>query len=104
MQDFIDHIQQRKIQEIRFTGQTSLFRKNFQTFNARAARSALFLNVLPFCKPKSSCFIRETVVKRISFFMEVLMLYVAYFAHFDFKKFPWESFVPEFVSLFSESL
>ena len=62
--------------EIRFTEKTALFRKGFQTLNARPERTALSSNVDQFCKPKSSCFVRGTAVKRISFFLEFLMLYV----------------------------
>ena len=51
--------------EIRFTGKTTLFRGDFQTLNARAARTAFSSNVQQFFKPKSSCFMRETAVKRI---------------------------------------
>ena len=46
--------------EIRVTGKTTLFRRDFQTLNTRPARIALSLNVNQFCKPKSSCFMRET--------------------------------------------
>ena len=38
----------------------TLFRRNFQTLNARAARAALPSNVHQFCRPKSTCFMRET--------------------------------------------
>ena len=38
----------------------------FETLNSRAARAALSSNVHQFCKPKSSCFLRETAVKQIS--------------------------------------
>ena len=51
------------------------FRRDFQTLNARAARTALSSNVHQFCKPKSSCFMRERAVKRISFFLNSFMLY-----------------------------
>ena len=46
--------------EIRFTCKTTLFRRDFQTLNARAARTALSSNVHQFCIRKSSCFMRET--------------------------------------------
>ena len=49
------------------------FRRDFQTL-----RTALSSNVHQFCKPKSSCFMRERAVKRISFFLEFLMLYEVY--------------------------
>ena len=66
----IDHIQQWKMQEmwdpihVQNYG-TILFRRDFQTLNTRAARTALSSNVHYFCKPKFSCF---TPVKRILFF------------------------------------
>ena len=69
--------------EIYFTGKTALFRKKFQTFYARAARSAISPNVHQFCQPKSSFFMRETAVKWISFFLEFLMLYEVYWAEFE---------------------
>ena len=46
--------------EIRFTEKTALFRKGFQTLNARPERTALSSNVDQFCKQKSSCFMRES--------------------------------------------
>ena len=42
------------MQEICFTAKTTLFRRDFQTLNAQAS------NFHPLCKPKSSCFMRET--------------------------------------------
>ena len=48
---------------------TTLFRRDFQTLNARAVRAELSSNVHQYCKPKSSCFMRETAVKQISFFL-----------------------------------
>ena len=39
---------------------TTLFWRDFQTLNARAARAALSSNIHQFCIPKSSCFRRET--------------------------------------------
>ena len=48
--------------EIRFTGKTTLFRGDFQTLNARAARAALSSNVHQFVLPKSSYYMRETVL------------------------------------------
>ena len=56
----------------------SVFQRVFQTLNARAARTTLFSNIHLFCIPKSSCFMNETAVKRISFFLESLMLYEVY--------------------------
>ena len=35
-------------------------------------------NVHQFCIAKSSCLMRKTTVKRISFFLEILMLYEVY--------------------------
>ena len=64
--------------EIRLTGQTTLFRRDFQTLSARAARATLSLNAHQVCTPKSNNFLRETAVKRISFFLEILMLYEVY--------------------------
>ena len=58
----IDHIQNEKFKkyEIRFTGKTTLIRRDFQTLNAQAARAALSSNVYQFCNPKSRCFMRDT--------------------------------------------
>ena len=64
--------------EIRLTGKTTLFERDFQTLNVRAARAALSSHVHQFFKPKSSRFMRETAVKRISFFLEFLKLYEVY--------------------------
>ena len=64
--------------EICFAGKTPLFPRDFQTLNARAARAALSLNIHQFFRPKSSCLMHETDVKRISFFLEFLMLYEVY--------------------------
>ena len=64
--------------EIRFTGKTMWFWRDFQTLNARAARAALSSIVYQFCIPKSSYFMRETTVKRISCFLEISMLYEVY--------------------------
>ena len=64
--------------ENRFTEKTSLFRKDSQTFNTLPARSVISSSVHQFCKPKSSCFMRETAVKRIGFFLEFLILYEVY--------------------------
>ena len=63
---------------IRFMGKFTLIRRDFQTLNAGPARTAFSLNVHQFCKPKYSCFMRETAVKRIPFFLEFLMLYEVY--------------------------
>ena len=60
-----------------FTDKTILFRRDFQTLKERAARAGPSSNVHQFCIPKSSCFMRETA-KRISFFLEILMLYGVY--------------------------
>ena len=57
--------------EIHFTGKTTLFRRYFQTLNALAARATLSSNVHQFCIPKSSLFMRETAMKRVSMFYEV---------------------------------
>ena len=43
----------------------------WQTLNARPVRTTLSSNVQQFCKPKSSFFMREKAVKRISFFLEI---------------------------------
>ena len=64
--------------EIRFMDKTTLFRRDFLNLNKRAARTALSSNVHEFCKPKSSCFMREMAVTRISFSLELLMLYEVY--------------------------
>ena len=64
--------------EIRFTGKTTLFWSAFQTLNTRAGRTALYSNVHQCCKPKSRYSMCETAVKRISFFLEFLMLYEVY--------------------------
>ena len=53
---------------IRFTSKTTRFQMDFQVLNARAARFDINSNVHLVYKPKSSCFMRETAVKRISFF------------------------------------
>ena len=76
----IDHRQQWKWNkyEIRFTWKTTFFWRDFQTLNSRPAVTALSSNVRQFCKPKSSCFMRETAVKRISFFLEFLIVYEVY--------------------------
>ena len=49
--------------EIRSTAKTTLFRRDFQTLDSRTAR-AVHLQI-QFSKPKSSCFMRETAVKRM---------------------------------------
>ena len=54
--------------EICFTGKTTVFRRDFQTLNTRAGGTVLSSNVHQFFKQKSYCFMRETAVKRISFF------------------------------------
>ena len=41
-------------------GKFTLIRRDFQTLNAGPARTAFSLNVYQFCKPKYSCFMRET--------------------------------------------
>ena len=46
--------------------------------NIRLAKTALFSCVHQCCKPKSSCLMRKTAVKRISFFLECLMFYEVY--------------------------
>ena len=77
----IDHIQQWKMQEIwnLFHGENYLISKGFSNFeHTTPARSTLSSNVHQFCKPKSSCFMREKTVKRISFFLELFMLYEVY--------------------------
>ena len=63
---------------IRFTGKTTLFQRYFQTLNTWAAITTFSSNVHQFCKPKSSCFMRETAVKRIQFFLEFFMLHEVY--------------------------
>ena len=76
----IDHIQQWRMQEIwnLFHRQKYLNFKGFSTFDAGAAKAALSKIVYQFCTPKYSCFMRETVVKRISFFLKIFMLYDVY--------------------------
>ena len=64
--------------EIRFTSKTTLFRRDFQTLNARAARVALSSNVRQCCNPKSSCFMRETDFFFPGIFDEVFKLSVSY--------------------------
>ena len=64
--------------DISFPVKTALFRRDFQALKTREARTALSSNGYHFYKPKSSCFMRETPVKRISFFLEFLMLYEVY--------------------------
>ena len=73
----LDLIQQWKKQEIwnPFHKQNYLI-SDFQTLNAQAARTALSSNLHQFCKPKFSCFMRET---EFSFFLEYLMLIIAKF-------------------------
>ena len=58
---WIDHIQQWKMKNERnmksvSRKKTTLFRRDFRPLNIRSARTALYLNVHQFCKPKSSCF------------------------------------------------
>ena len=48
------------------------FERDLRHLNTRAARTALSSNFDQFCKPKLSCFMRETAVKRVSFFLEFL--------------------------------
>ena len=64
--------------DIRFTGKTTLFLRNYQIFNVRAARATLSSNAHHVCTPKSKNFLRDTAVTRISFFLEILMLYEVY--------------------------
>ena len=45
------------------------FQYNFQVLNARAARVDIISNVHQIFKQKCSCYMRETAVKRISFFV-----------------------------------
>ena len=61
-----------------FHKQNHLISKGVQTLNAGTARATLPLNVNQVCTPKSNNFLRETTVKRISFFLEILMLYEVY--------------------------
>ena len=49
----------------------TLFQRDFQTLNAHTEIAALSSNAHEFCKPKSSYFMRETAVKRISLLYEV---------------------------------
>ena len=65
--------------EIRFTDKTTYFRRIFQTLNTRPARTALFLNLHQFCKPKSSCFMRETDFVFPGIFDVVSIVYQPYF-------------------------
>ena len=60
--------------------------RDFQTLNARAARAAHFSNVHQFYKPNCICFMRETAVERISFFLEFLMLYEVYRGNLNIDK------------------
>ena len=46
--------------EICFTGKTTLFRRYFQFFKARAARADFSSNAHQFCTSKCSFFMRET--------------------------------------------
>ena len=56
---------------ILFTDKTTLFRWHFQTLNARDALSS---NVHMFtCQNLATYFMRETAVKLITFFLEILM-------------------------------
>ena len=62
--------------EIRFTGKTTfttLFPRDFQTLNARAARAALLQMFISFAYQNLTK--REAAVKQILFFLEILMLY-----------------------------
>ena len=56
MRNAIDHMQRRKMQDIRFTGKTTFFRRDLYFERT----SALSSNFHQFCIPKSSCFMRET--------------------------------------------
>ena len=88
----IDHIRYNsekwKKFEIRFTGKTTLFWRNFQTLKARTARATLSSNVHQVCTPKSNNFLSDTTVTRISFFLEILMLYEVYTVHILGESFP----------------
>ena len=75
----INHIEQCKKYEIRFTRKTTLFRRDFQNLYARATRTALSSNIHQFWIPKFNFFVSETAVKRISFYLEILRLYEVYF-------------------------
>ena len=50
---------------IQFTGKSTRFQSDFRILKARAAGFDLISNVEHFCKERSSCFLRETAVKRI---------------------------------------
>ena len=67
-----------KILELWKVGKTLGFLNGFRILNARAARFDFISMIDHFCKPKSSCFLRETAVKRIAFFVYFSLLYVVY--------------------------
>ena len=58
-----------------FTGKTILFRRDFQTLNARQSNTTLYLNVHQFRNTKYNLFVREMAVKRIMFCLESIFLY-----------------------------
>ena len=71
------HIQQWKMQEIYnpFHGEYYLISKRFSNFEHTTSKNCLSSNAHQFCKPKYSCLMRETAVKRISFFLELYEVY-----------------------------
>ena len=73
--------------EIRFTRKITRSERNFQVLIVQVARIDIISNVHHFCKPKSSCFLRETAaaVKRIPFFVPFSMFWVVYWI-FIFKR------------------
>ena len=78
--EYIDHIQQWKMQEIwnPFHGENYLFSKGFSNFERTTSKICLFF--------KCSLVMHETVVKRISFSRKFLLLYEVYF--YDKLKIP----------------
>ena len=66
------------------------FHSDFQILNVLAARvqysTYRTLDIHQFCKLKSGCFTRESVVKRIQIFTDLSMLLAVYFRHvYKFK-------------------